>query len=150
MNCLPSRTLWSSSESRAQIATDTITSLQSMKCDQPTKDKPILNRVKPAQYSREGRTLVTIKEHPKRNPINRNENCILCQSSHDLDACANFKAKTLSEGKQLARGEGTMLCMPTLWTYFSQMQTKKKVRHLLQVAPYILAWGHKIKGKRKG
>ena len=47
-----------------------------------------------------------INEHPKRNPVNRNENCILCQSSYDLDACANFKAKTLLERKQLAREKG--------------------------------------------
>ena len=33
---------------QARIATDLKTSLQSIKCDQPTKDKPILNRVKPA------------------------------------------------------------------------------------------------------
>ena len=109
---------------QARIATDPTTSLQSIKCDQPTKDKPILNRVKLVQYSREGRTLATIKEHPKRNPVNRNENCILCQSSHVLDARANFKAKTLSERKQLAREKG--LCFACL--HFGHISRKCRQR----------------------
>ena len=109
---------------QVRITTDPIISLQSIKCDQPTKDKPILNRVKPAQYSRESRTLATIKEHPKRNPVNRNENCVLCQSDHDLDACANFKAKTLSKRKQLAREKG--LCFACL--HFGHISRKCRQR----------------------
>lgn len=89
---------------QARIATDLISSLQSIKNDQPgvVKDKPVLNRRHP-HYSHDGQTFVTIHGEQNKDNFTRKEKCILCQDVHVLDTCMSFRAMNLMDRKQFAK-----------------------------------------------
>ena len=85
---------------QARIATDPVTSLQSIRFEQVgvMKDRPLPNK-----WRQPLQTFVTIDEgHTKDMPA-RKLRCNLCPGIHELEACMKFKAMNIADKKQFAR-----------------------------------------------
>ena len=83
---------------QARIATDPVTSLQSIRFEQVgvMKDRPLPNK-----WRQPHQTFATIDEgHTKDMPA-RKVRCNLCPGIHELEACMKFKAMNLTREKRL-------------------------------------------------
>ena len=84
---------------QARIATDPVTSFQSIRFEQVgvMKDRPPLNKwIQPHQ------TFATIDEGRTKDMLVRKVRCNLCPGIHELEACMKFKAMNLADKKQFA------------------------------------------------